>query len=83
MNKCIIKKEEFDKLFDGNITVREYNEIISKIDLRFQEICHLFLQKRDKTRFWFDYYGEQGFVPSNNLNSIEITGEWILSLIHI
>lgn len=48
-----ITKEEFYKLYSEDITKKEYDTIISKIDIRFNEICVAIIPKRD--RMWFDY----------------------------
>ena len=58
-----LNKEEFDKLYSENITKKEYNEIIKKIDRRFSEIM-LDLKPSIKKRGWFDY-GNCTYTDSN------------------
>jgi len=48
-----ITKEEFELLYDENITKKQYDCIISKIDARFYEICKMCLVKTNSS--WFDY----------------------------
>lgn len=56
-NNYKLTKEEFDSLYDKNITVYKYDEIISKIDERFEYICDKFLIKNYKNGNspWYDY----------------------------
>lgn len=49
-----ITKEEFDKLYTDDITKKEFDRIIRKIDDRFGEI-YLTLNPDIKKRGWFDY----------------------------
>ena len=44
----MITKEQFDSLFDDNITKKEYNRILGLIDERFAEICEKFLKKKNQ-----------------------------------
>lgn len=81
----MIKKEEFDLLYDENITKKQYDEIISKIDRRFADICIKFLIKHDGNNWWYDYgnghYDSEVsggyFDPVEYKDEIEIIGEWI------
>ena len=41
-----ILKEEFDSLYDENISKKEYERILSKIDQRFIEIVDEIKQKK-------------------------------------
>ena len=47
-----ITKAEFDKLYTDDISKKEYDAIISKIDERFQEICEVILPEKYA---WYDY----------------------------
>lgn len=53
-----IKKEEFDLLYSDEITKKEYDRILSKMDTRLSEIVKA-LHKNSKApknpRWWFDY----------------------------
>jgi len=48
-----ITKEQFDKLYDTDISKREYDNIIGQIDSRFYEIVTSLVGKKNKQ--WFDY----------------------------
>lgn len=81
----MITKEEFESLFDENITKKEYDRIIAEIDKRFVEICNKFLVKTDKQRAWFDYgncsYDSEEssgfFDPHEYKEEVQIGGCWI------
>ena len=78
-----ITKEEFDKLYDDSISKFEYDNIISKIDERFNEIIDALLPNIRK-RGWVDYGncsyysdGPEGyFDPKKYREWIEIAGEY-------
>lgn len=63
MNEHKITKKEFEKLYNPKITLREHNEIISKIDDRFYEIVTAMIPGIKKNG-WIDYgncgYSEDG-----------------------
>ena len=46
-----ITKAQFDLLCTDNITKKDYDAIISKIDIRFFEICRHIIP----IGFWYDY----------------------------
>lgn len=50
-----ITKQQFDKLFDENISKKEYDHIIDLINERFSEICLKIIPKPRDRGFWFDY----------------------------
>ena len=50
-----ITKEEFDSLYSDDITKKQYNYIISKIDKRFGEIVYFMAGNKRKNHHWFDY----------------------------
>jgi len=49
-----ITKEEFEKLYSDDITKKEYDRIISAIDVRFVEIMKV-INKTKPSSCWFDY----------------------------
>jgi hypothetical protein len=74
-----IKKEEFDEIYNDNITKKRYNEIIEKIDKRFCEIVDFLIEKHDN-RGWFDYgncdFNKDGyFDPDLYRTTIHIGGQ--------
>lgn len=77
-----ISKEEFDKLYDENITKKEYDRIIEKINVRFSEIMTT-LKPALKKKGWFDYgncdyYSEESggyFDPQVFKTDISVGGE--------
>ncbi len=79
----MIKKEQFDYLFDENITKKQYNKIINDIDKRFGEICEIFLIKTNKNAAWYSYRNSLGyneiyyFDPDEYRDYIKIDGEYI------
>lgn len=62
----MITKEEFDSLYSDEITKKQYDEIVNRINLRFVEICNKFLRKKNKTA-WFDY-GNASYDYSDDIN---------------
>ena len=80
--KSVITKKEFASLFSEDISKRDYDRIIEKIDKRFVEICDQFLVKKDPA-YWFDYCNgsysddcaEGYFDPVYYKDSIGIIGE--------
>lgn len=50
-----INKEDFDKLYQDDITVKEYNRIIVLIDNRFGEVVLLIEPKMNQGYNWFVY----------------------------
>jgi hypothetical protein len=76
-----ITKKEFDSLYSDDITKKEYDRIINKIDNRFSEIMMTLLP--NPTKGWFDYGNcnydseESGgyFDPHWYKEEIEIGGE--------
>lgn len=78
-----ITKEEFDLLYDENVTKKAYDAIIVKIDKRFMEIC-LKLLKLTPSKAWYDYgncnYDAEGstgfFDPKEFKEEIIVGGEW-------
>jgi hypothetical protein len=76
-----ITKEEFYFLFSDSILKKEYDAIISRINVRFQEICKVFLKKGKGS--WFDYNtgdydGSEGqFDPKIYAGTIGVIGEGI------
>jgi hypothetical protein len=54
MNKHIITKKDFESLYDPKITLRKYNEVVSKIGERFSEIVLTIIPGVTK-KGWFDY----------------------------
>lgn len=77
----MITKKEFDLLYDENVTKKQYDLIIKKIDERFEEICEKFLRrKRDGWYVYDNYdYGVEGsagsFDPTEYREDIFIDGE--------
>ena len=49
-----ITKEEFDSLYSNNITKKNYDIIISKIDERFSEIIRKIIPNLNR-KGWYDY----------------------------
>ena len=78
-----ITKEEFEKLYDENISKKEYDSIINKIDERFGEIVKHIAKKHPN--MWYDYgncdyYSEDSggyFDPEDYNEFIEVGGEWV------
>jgi len=71
-----ITKEEIDSLKTGDISVKAYNEIKSRVDERFSEIIKL-LKDDDE---WFDYgnlgeHTEGYFDPKEYSECIEVGGK--------
>jgi hypothetical protein len=52
----ILTKEEFDLLYDENISKKLYDEIISKIDMRMYEIVKDISIYPNISKFWVDYH---------------------------
>lgn len=85
MNKHKITKKEFDALYDPNITLRKYEEIIGKIDERFSEIVLTILPDIRK-KGWYDYgncsYEDENsngsFDPDEYKDEISVGGEFAL-----
>jgi len=83
-NNYKLTKEEFDSLYDKNITVSRYDEIMSKIDERFGYICDKFLIKKygNGNSPWYDYsniditrYDSEGYFDTVEYrDDIFITG---------
>lgn len=77
-----ITKEQFDKLYSKDVSKKEYDNIISKIDERFAEICNKILLKNP--RRWYDYancdYNSENsngyFDPEEYKLEIAIGGEY-------
>jgi hypothetical protein len=85
MNKHKITKKEFDSLYDSNITHKQYNKILEKIDKRFQEIV-LTMIPGVRKKGWYDYgncsyEGENSngsFDPDEYKDEISVGGEFAL-----
>lgn len=78
----MITKAQFDSLFDEDVTKKQYDEIIGLIDDRFNEICKIFLIKRNRQKAWYDYDNEtedsRGYFDLKNYKEyIGVSGEWI------
>lgn len=73
-----ITKEEFYKLYSDTVTKKEYDEIISKIDKRFSEICLKIIPRNHRS--WFDYgnaHEEKGYFDPHEYNSfINVISEY-------
>lgn len=77
-----ITKEQFNRIYSKNVSKRDFDNIISKIDERFAEICGLILLKNPKR--WFDYanctYDSENsngyFDPEEYKLEIPIGGEY-------
>lgn len=75
-----ITKQEFDKLYDNNISKKEYDSIIDKIDDRVSDIVHIMVPNATKGNNWYaygnvDYYDENSggeFDPTEYKKYIEI-----------
>ena len=82
-----ITELEFKLLYDENITKKRYEEIILKINNRFNYICSKFVIKTSRHQSWFDYgntcqthqdFETDGyFDPNDYLEWIEIGGKYI------
>ena len=78
----MITKDQFDKLYDDNISKKEYDFIIQEINKRFSEICKNILKIKPNYG-WFDYGNcsydsEQSggfFCPVDYKEFISIGGE--------
>ncbi len=80
-----ITKTEFNMLYDENITKKRYEEIILKINNRFNYICSKFIIKTNRHQSWYDYsntgqshmdFETDGyFDPHMYTESIAIEGE--------
>ena len=81
----MITKEQFDSLFDDNITKKEYDSTIGQINRRFSEICEKFLKTSPYRPSWYDYDTanlhdeaiDGHFDPKRYKETIYITGEYI------
>jgi len=81
--KKMITKEQFYSLYSDDITKKQYDKIIEKIDERFTEICKRFVIKTDKYEPWYDYGNaifedetSKGFFdPQEYKSDIRIIGE--------
>ena len=51
----MITEEQFDRLYDEGITVRERKEILSLVDERFSYLISGLLSIKNKNTGWFDY----------------------------
>ncbi len=77
----MITKSQFDRLYDENITKKEYDYVIREIDKRFDYICKAILNLNCQGR-WYDYgnadYDNEThtgcFDPEEYKEYIEITG---------
>jgi hypothetical protein len=72
-------KEEFDKIYDPNITKRDYDALKEQIEARFREVVGLF---NLKGYYWFDFANlgfeseEDGFFDENEYSEyIDINGD--------
>ena len=82
----MITIEQYNYLFSGEITKKQYDQIISKINNRFIEICEKFL-KKNKSNAWYAYgnvsYKDENldgfgfFDPLEYKENIAIGGEHI------
>jgi len=76
-----ITKQEFDSLFNDNITKKEYDIIIEKINQRVDEICEKFLHETNRhMSCWYAYDnscdGYDGFFdPKKYKENIKFTCE--------
>jgi hypothetical protein len=77
-----ITKEMFDKLYDDNITRKEYNSIIEIIALEVDEIWRFILNANNRKIHWWDFANEGGennpgrFDPEEYRERIEIAGDF-------
>lgn len=74
----MITKEQFDRLYDENITVKEQKDILTLIDKRFSDLFIIVLKVKGDGA-WFDYsngYGEVDgeFDPKRYQTSIDFDG---------
>lgn len=79
-----ITKKEFESLYDSSITLKKYNEIVSKIDERFTEIV-LTIIPNIRKKGWFDYGncnydrgGEGKFDSRSYQEEITVGGDYAL-----
>src|SRR6185295_14907449 len=79
-----ITKEKFDRIYDENISKKEYDQIIEEIDERFFEITRAISKKNPE--MWIDYsncnYGHDDcsdgrFDPEDYKEFIYIGGEFV------
>ena len=79
-----ISKQEFDALYTDDITKKQYDATIAKIEKRFGEIILTICPDANKNNNWFDYgncsydgYPSGGyFDPPRYKENIELGGEW-------
>lgn len=79
-----ITKAEFDEVYNPDVTKRRYDEIIGKIDNRFNQIAE-HIVKKSPTCGWFDYdnceYDVEGptgyFDPKKHKTDIGVGGEYV------
>lgn len=77
-----ITQEQFNRIYSKNITKKEYDDIITQINERFNEICNKILLKNPGR--WFDYsncgygseYSNGYFDPEEYKMEISIGGEY-------
>jgi len=50
-----ITQEEFNRLYSDDISKKEYDAIIAKIDARFSHIMLTLVPSLKKKKGWFDY----------------------------
>jgi len=81
-----ISKEDFDKLYSDTVTKKEYDQIITKIEARFNEIMEtIWPSAKRPYKAWYDwgnceYEGENSngyFDPKDYKENIEIGGECV------
>jgi hypothetical protein len=76
-------KEEFDKIYDPNITKRDYDALKEQINMRFRKVVCLFNLKSKYGKYcWFDFANsgyecdDEGFFDENEYSEyIYINGD--------
>lgn len=71
----MITKQEFDSLYSDEITKKQYNQIVEKIDIRFVEIIKILFPNKSKYS-WFCYGNDiESFSPEDYKEDIQVCGE--------
>lgn len=76
-----LTQDEFNELFDDNVSVKRHKELVSKATERFCYVIHILEETVGRKWHWFDFNNEDGeyhkghFDPELYRNEIAFTGE--------
>lgn len=79
--KNLLTQEEFDMLFDDNVSVKKQKQLQEKVGNRFVYIMHEMTQILDRELIWFDFDNEGGerrpgyFDSDKYKNEIRFVGD--------